>query len=91
MNNISKNSFYYWKRKLKNAACNAIEAHDNAIAQSPLRSEPVFAKVNINSNPSYSSGINIKLSNSEINISPVYSYLKHLLTEIPKHMDDSNM
>lgn len=65
---LSRNSFYYWQRKIRDAACTALEASDtNEVAK--RRDEPVFTKIELPARNT-SSGITIKTTDSEINIAP---------------------
>lgn len=65
---LSLNSFYYWQRKIREAACTSIEA-SKPTAVADVKPEPVFAKTDIPVRSS-SFGITIRTNESEIVISP---------------------
>lgn len=64
----SRDQYYYWLRRVRNAACTAIEERVSASMDPPEM--PSFAKVNINSIPPRESGINIQFREVNIRISP---------------------
>lgn len=70
MKGLSKHQYYYWLRRIRQSACNAIEAHTEERPRLQDRKFPDFAQINIplESSTPPSSGIYIRTRNADIYI-----------------------